>query len=473
MFRLNDEFKVLSRRELLRVHELSLELLWKKGVWFYSEPACEIFSAHGALVEGSRVRIPPLLLERCLANCPAGFTWQARDEAKSLRVGEGQSGLYVMQNHGPVFVQERDGTRRLGTLEDVANFYKLGQSSAVNSIVGQVSVDPHELTDSRKHLKITRQLLKHTDKPIVSYPVAGLRETYDIFEMVEMVMGSGYLADHYFLTASVCALSPYRYARESAETIIAYARRNQPVTLLTAPMRGISAPMGGIASLLAQNMEVLAGLALAQLERPGVPVIYGTGLFTVDMKTGNCLTASPDANLVDRASIQLAKELYRLPTRFMAGDTDAKLPDIQAGYETMQNYLLPVMGGADMINECLGILDGMLAVSYEKYIVDEELLRRFDCMMRGLDTREEAFDLSALLETEPEETFLTHPSTLEACAAQWEPDVACWSSYDVWEQAGRPSALDVAARKCAERLAAAPQSLLEPALDAALARFAE
>lgn len=472
MPRLDSEFAVLTRQELERVHTLTLEMLWKKGVWFYSETACDIFRKHGAPVEGSHVRIPEGMVAKCLAQCPPSFTWQARDAAKSLHVGEGQTGVHVMQNHGPVYVQERSGDRRHGTMDDVINFYKLGQTSAVNAIVGQVSVDPHEVFDDKKHLKITRQLLRHTDKPIMSYPVAGMRETSDIFEMVEMVMGRGYLNSHYFLTASVCALSPYRYARESADTIIAYARRNQPVMLLSAPMRGVTTPMGGIASLIAQNMEILAGLALAQLERPGIPVIYGTGMFTVDMKTGYCLCSAPEANLVDKASIQLAKNLYRLPTRFMAGDTDAKLPDIQAGYETMQNYLLPVMGGTNMINECLGILDGMMTVSYEKYIIDEEMLRRVNRMMEGMDTGEAAFDIQVLMDTSPDDNFLIHPTTLESCASQWEPDVAYWNSYDAWQNDGCPSILDAAAKKCAERLASAPDNLLDPSLDAALEAFA-
>ena len=86
-----------------------------------------------------------------------------------------------------------------------------------------------------------------------------------------------------------------------------------------------------------------------------------------------------------------------MPTRTLAGNTDAKVPDIQAGYETMQNYIQLLMGGTHMINECLGILDGMMTVSYEKYIIDEEMLRRVGCMMRGLDTSEASFDISVLL----------------------------------------------------------------------------
>ena len=471
---LNREFRVLTEQQLQRVHALTLEVLERKGILFHSEEARGILEAHGARVDGECVRLSPSQVDDALAQCLPRFLWQARDSHKSLLVGDGQDGVLVMQDHGPVFVQERDGTRRLGTLDDAVNFYKLGQTSAVTRIVGQCTVDPHELDDSPvKHKRITHELLRHTDKPILSWPQMSHRDTQDIFQMVEMVMGEGYLARNYFLTASVCALSPLQYAQESADTIIDYARAGQPVLLLTAPMNGVSAPIGDIAALVMQNAEILAGLVLAQAVTPGIPVIYGIGTYASDLRTGSFVTGSPDSKLVDRAALQLAQTLYRLPTRFMAGNTDAKIPDLQAGYETMQNYVLLLMGGTHMINECLGILDGMMAVSYEKYIIDEELLRRTDRMMRGLDTSEDAFDISDLLDSPHGESFLMRDSTLAACGKQWLPDVACWSSYDAWEAEGRPDILERAAALCAQRLQSAPDDLLGSELNKALAAFAE
>lgn len=468
----NNEFKVLTDEQLSRVHTLTLDVLQKKGVLFHSETARQILATHGARIDGACVLFPPALVERCLKNCPATFIWHARDSQKTLQIGEGQRDVFAMQDHGPVYVQEKDGQRRHGNMQDVINFYKLGQTGSVTAIVGQCSVDPHEITGKNKHLLVTHQLLKHTDKPILSWPVASIEENEKIFQMVEMVMGEGYLASHYFLTASVCALSPLQYAQESADTIIAYARANQPVTVLTAPMTGVSTPIGDIGALVAQNAELLAGIVLAQFVQPGVPVVYGTATYAADMRTGTFVTGSPVSNIIDRAGLQLAQRLYHLPTRTLAGNTDAKIPDIQAGYETMQNYIQLLMGGTHMINECFGILDGMMSISYEKYIIDEEMLRRVDRMMRGLDTSEKAFDMSPLLEMPHGESFLMHESTLEACSSQWLPDVACWSSYDTWMAEGQPSILDKAAKRCRERLDSAPDDLLTPELNRALAAFA-
>lgn len=470
---LDNECKVLTDSQLARVHSLTLEVLEKKGVLFHDEESPGILARHGMHVEGHCARFPAGKVDAALGMCPPHFMWHARDPKKSLLVGEGQDRLFVMQDHGPVYVQEHGGKRRHGSLEDVVNFYKLGQSSKVTSIVGQCTVDPHELDElPNKHKLVTRELLRHTDKPILSWPQMTDRATRDIFEMVEMVMGRGFLANHHFLTASVCALSPLQYAGESAATIIAYARANQPVMLLTAPMNGVSAPIGDIPSLVMQNAEILAGLVLAQCVTPGIPVIYGIGTYAADLRTGAFVTGSPDSKLVDRAALQLAQTLYHLPTRFMAGNTDAKIPDIQAGYETMQNYMLLLLGGAQMINECLGILDGMVSVSYEKYIIDEEMLRRIDRIIRGLDTSEEAFDISEILESPHGESFLVSQKTLDACGRQWTPDVAFWKNYHSFVEEGEPDILEKAASICAERLAGAPSSLLENKLDRELAEFA-
>lgn len=470
----NNEFQVLTPDELARIHGLTLQVLREKGVLFYSQKALDIFAKHGFKIEGRCVKFDPAVVDRCIAQSASGFLWTARDPSKSIYVGKGQGNkVHVMQDHGPVFIQERDGTRRSGTMEDVINFYKLGQTSSVSTVVGQVTVDPHEVTGPNKQLLITHQLLKHTDKPMMSFPGISGADNTQVLDMFEMVMGKGYLADHYCISASICALSPLQYAEESADCIIAYANANQPILLMTAPMMGVSVPMAPLAALVTENAEIIAGLVLAQLVNPGMPVVYGTGTATADMRSGAYVTSSPDSYLVDRAALQLAQTLYNIPTRTMAGNTDAKIADIQAGYETMQNYILLLTGGSHLINECLGILDGMMTVSYEKYIIDEEMLRRMDCTMQGLSTNEKDFDISVIFDTPHVEPFMMHDTTLDACATQWKPEVACWSNYDQWVSEGMPTMLDKAAVLCQKRIESAPSDLLGKDLNADLAAFAE
>ncbi len=462
----NNEFKVLTDEQLQRVHNLSLQVLREKGVMFFSEKALEVFKKHGFKVDGQCVKFKPHDVERAIRRAPSGFLWTARNPENSIYVGEGQAKkVYVMQNHGPVFIQERDGTRRSGSMQDVINFYKLGQSSQVSSIVGQVSIDPSECVGIDKQMRITHQLLKHTDKPIISFPAVNYQDNINVFNMIKMVMGQDYLNNHYCITASICALSPLQYAEESADCIIAYAENNQPVTLLDAPLMGITTPMQPMASLICQNAEILAGLVLAQLVNPGVPTVYGTGAASSDMRSGAYVTSSPDSNLVDRAAMQLCQELYHLPIRNMSGNTDAKVADMQAGFETLQNYITYFTGGSHMVNECLGILDGMMTVSYEKYIIDEEIIERVNLIMNGLPTEEYDFNISSLLNLPHGSTFMMEEETLNACATQWTPKVSCWSSYEQYEAEGKPDILERAAKICEERLENAPNDLLGDSLN--------
>lgn len=473
----NNAFQVLTKEQLNRVHSLSLQVLREKGLMFYSERALDYFKKHegaGVYVDGQCVKFDPAFVEKCIAQAPSGFLWQARNNENTIYVGEGQAPkVHVMQNHGPVAVQERNGVLRNGTMQDVINFYKLGQTSKVSTIVGQVSVDPAEMTGADKQMRITHELLKHTDKPLLSFPGTCYADNMKVLDMLEVVLGKDYLQSHYCITASVCSLSPLQFAEESADCIIAYAERNQPVLLLCCTMLGVSTPMPPIEAAIAQNVEILGGLMLSQIVRPGVPAIYGTGACTSYMRTGHFITTSPDVKLVDRINMQLCQELYHVPVRMMSGNADSKLPDIQAGYETMQHYVQLFMSGTHMVNECLGILDGMMSVSYEKYVIDEELIERVHMMMTKPSTDDIDFDISSLLNVPHGEPFLMEEKTLTACPSQWVPAVSNWSSYDQWVMEGKPDILDRAAKVCEERIASAPCDLLGEDLNNALRTFIE
>lgn len=192
-----------------------------------------------------------------------------------------------------------------------------------------------------------------------------------------------------------------------------------------------------------------------------------------DLLTGCFVTGSPQSKLIDRAALQLAQNLYHLPTSFMAGNTDTKVADIQAGYETMQNYIPLLFGGVQMINECLCILDGMLSVSYEKYIIDEEMLERIDIMMRGLNTSAEAFNIDSLIANPHGKTFLIEEKTYAACGKQWTPQVAYWNNFSAWESEGSPDILEKAAVICAERIASAPDKLLSGEVSRMLEKYVQ
>lgn len=457
---LQAKMTIVGRAELERIHEQTLKVLAETGVAFHSDEALTIFKNAGAKTVGDLVLISPDMVERALESAPSEFTWHARNPENSILVGVDQNRVHVMLDHGSVNIQDIDNGRRTSVTTDLSNLYRLGQASSVCNVIGQAPVDPSDADPSVKHLIITRELLCNTDKPLMSYPVDSTQQTRDIFTMVEMVMGKGYLANHPAVGVSVCALSPLKYAPESCDTLVEYSRRNQPALVLTCAMSGVTAPVSLMGTVILQNAEILAGLVLTQLVNPGNPFVYCPASAVPNMKSAAYITGSPESNLINVVGLQLARELYNLPTRTMAGLTDAKIVDCQAGYETMQNLFTLMLSGTSMINECVGTLDAIMTVSYEKFIIDQELIARMHRIMEGVDTSEEEFDIRVIQEIGQKGSYLMHPTTAKKCRSMWTPVVSDRNLYADWERSGAEDVVVQANRKYKEILASCPDSLL-------------
>jgi trimethylamine--corrinoid protein Co-methyltransferase len=189
------------------------------------------------------------------------------------------------------------------------------------------------------------------------------------------------------------------------------------------------------------------------------------------MRRAAYIGGSPESNLINIAGIQLADELYDLPTRAMAALTDAKRVDCQAGFETMQNLFMLLASGVNLVNECLGILDSIMTVSFEKFILDEEMISRLLTIEKGMDTSEAALSIDAIKQVGHGGSFLIHPETVQHCRDAWQPTVSHWGSYDQWEAEGRMLAVQRAYQVVRERLAACPETVLSPEMEKDLQHY--
>lgn len=465
--------KIVSAGDLNRIHESTVAVLQRTGVKFNSDEVVEIFRKHGARVDGQVVHISRQMLEQALENAPSNFLWHARNPVASINVGTDQSRTHVLLDNGPVFIHDIENGRRKGTMADLINLYKLGQASDVADVIGQIPVDPEDMNGPDKSLHIAHQLLRHTDKPLMGW-VESPDHIQKIFDMVEIAMDyPGYLKMHPAIGVSVCALSPLQYSPETCETILAYARKRQPLMILTCAMTGMTAPMNLVRAAIQQNAEILAGIVLAQLVNPGTPVVYSPASAVANLRTASYITGAPESNLINMVGLQLASDLYNLPTRTMAGLTDAKIVDCQAGYETMQNMFTLMLGGTHMINECLGTLDGIMTVSYEKFILDEEMISRMLRISDGIDITDSDFDVDVIHEVARAGSYLIHKSTALACRSNWVPRISNWDPFETWRREGSEDVLKRANRRYTQVLAECPESMLDSDLDGALRRFLE
>jgi len=457
--------RVAETGTLERLHDATLEILKETGVVFKSEEARAVFKEHGAKVDGEVVHISKQMLQHAIDSAPKGFNWIARDRTKSVYVGNGQATTRISPNNGPIFVQDLDGGRRPGGMEDLVRLYKLCQASLVCDVVGGVPVLPCEVPDNARHLMVFHELLRHTDKPLIGF-MAPRNTVMDMFEMLEISMGKpGRLPEDPLIGVSINPLSPLRFDRESCETLLTYARFRQPVFVLSCAQAGVSSPSSLLGTAVMQNAEILSGLVLTQLVNPGTPFMYSPASAVPNMATAGYVTGSPESNMINIMDIQVAREIYNLPCRSMGGLTDAKEVDCQAGYETMQNLMMLAMAGVHLVNECLGVLDSIMTTSYEKFVIDEEIISRVLRIQKGVDVCDTAFSLDVIKEIGQTGSYLMHQATFESCRKSWRPTVSSWSSFADWEKKGKEDILRRANRKWKEILEKSPEKIIDRTVD--------
>jgi trimethylamine--corrinoid protein Co-methyltransferase len=170
-------------------------------------------------------------------------------------------------------------------------------------------------------------------------------------------------------------------------------------------------------------------------------------------------------------NIQLATQFYQIPARAMCGITDAKCVDYQAGFESMQNLMMGMLAGANLLNEAVGILDSILTVSYEKTIIDGELIGRVKRILRGIDGADREVDIETIQETGHGGNYLLHESTLKHFRGRWRSSLSFCGSYSDWEKEGARDIVQRANKTCKKILAAAPDLLIDPALEEELETY--
>jgi len=465
---LNNTLEVISRDQFDKIHNASLKILEETGIQFHSREALDMFKKNGAKVEDQTVFITEKMVTKALSTCPATFEWTARNPEHSVTVGEG---FLVQPNVGPVFIQDMENGRRKATLEDYANVIKICQAGKYVHLNGTIPVDPSDVDSETKHLHMMYEILKHTDKPMIGFCFEGDKVRQN-FDMVNLAFGGAdFLDAHHCLGVLVNPLTPLGFASETVETIMEYAKRNQIILLAPCIMAGISGPISLLGTAVLQNTELLAGIVLTQMTRPGAPIVYATASTTGHMQTGAFAAGTPEAMLINTPNIQMGNEYYNLPTRTMCGITHSKALDCQAGYETMMSLLMGVLSGANIGVQCLGTLDALMTLSYEKMIIDQEIIARCLRIKQGINTTTEDLAVDAIQEIAHGGTFLTHPSTFKECRNMWSPMISDWQAYDAWEAAGKEDIVARANTTYKEVLAKAPATLLDPELDTALTDY--
>jgi len=462
---------LITKEQLDEIHEQSLHLLENTGVSFNHPTALQLLKEHGAKIDGRTARIPETLVTRCLDTCPSSFLLEARNPEKSVQIGQ-RDDFVVLPNLGPVFIQEHGGVKRRGTMDDFIKITKLSNLSAIVDVVGSCPIDACDADVNTKFLHMIKQSFRHSDKPVMC--CTGTPEINDQqLQLMEVgFQQPGILEEKVITGTSLSPLSPLAYSDDASHAIIAFSRAKQMIIIAGAPMSGISAPVSISGTSLMINTEFLAGMVLAQCAGPGTPVIYATTASAGNLRNATYVSGIPETSLLNVFAAQMGR-YYRVPTRSVGTATDAKVLDMQAGAEAMQNLQLASLAGIDAIYETLGTLDSLMSVSYEKFMIDLELLSRAKILRAGVSESKEQFYREEIENIGIGGNYLSTPSTFRACRQRWSPSVSTWWPFDKWADEGSLDVHQKAAASFREALESAPESVLDASTDKELSNFIE
>lgn len=461
-------YEILTANEVELIHAKSLEILDEVGIDFYLEESLQILKAHGARIEGETAFFTEKLIEKYLTKAPRKFTQLARNPDNRVEIGGDQT-LFAPV-YGPPFVYDLENGRREATLEDFQNFVKLAYLNPYIHHSGGTIVEPTDIPAPVRHLDMLYSHIKYSDKPFMG-AVMAREHAQDSVKMAEMIHGADTIRKDPALLSLINISSPRRLDDRMLEALTVYAKARQAVIITPFIMGGAMSPVSLAGTLIQQNAEALAGLVYAQMVEPGTPVVYGSFMTNVDLKSGAPVFGSPESQLAILASAQLAAN-YKLPFRSGGMFASSKITDAQAAYESVMTMLPAVLGRVHFILHAAGWLENGLTVGYEKFLLDCELLGMFHTLSQGIDFSQEALAMDSLREVPPGGHHLDTPHTISNFTdAFHRAELMDYKDIDQWVEEGSLSAAVNANRKVKELLANYQAPVLDDDLDQKLQEF--
>lgn len=427
------KFNVLTEEEVRIVHDNTMRIMEDIGLELSYEPALKVLRAKGQRVEGQRVYFDRKFVEEMVAKAPESFILHARNPEHNLICG-GED-IIFMPGYGAPFIYEADGTKRDALMEDYDNFVKLAGASKNMHMTGGNVVEPTDTNENTRHLKMTYSHIVNSDKCFMGSST-GYEHAMDTIEMTAILHGGkDVIKEKPALSCLINSVTPLKYDDRMLGGLMAYAETGQAMVIASLVMSGSTGPATLAGALSVQNAEVLAGIALAQAINPGTPVIYGSTSAITDMSTGSLSIGNPENSLFSSASAQLAR-FYGVPCRAGGGLTDAKTVDAQAGYESMMVLFATSLCGAHFILHTAGILQYYMAMSYEKFVSDDEMAGMILRYLRGIDfSSEDKLAYDVIEKVGPGGHYLTQRHTKKQFKQEFfTPKLSDRQSFDAWEK---------------------------------------
>ncbi len=448
--------KFLSEIEIEAIHQATLRILDEIGVVLKHKETQELLAATGARVDGERVKFPPELVEKTLKQCPPTVSMRGRGGATKT-LGDGSLNFHNLGGARDIY-NAADGTKRYASIEDVQNATRLLDAlENCNTITPFFT--PRDVPGELMSLMMYRHALSHTTKPVQGPGVQYPGEVKYALRMAEVIGPAPEV-----LTLAVSPVSPLNIPAYEAEAIVEIAKAGVAFGPLPCPTAGATAPLSMAGALAQQNAEVLAPIVLAQIVKPGLPVIYCGRLAMMEPRTGISVWGGVELGLVSAATVQLGHH-YRLPVNVYGFSTNGHTLDIQDGFERGINAAIPALAGADELSG-IGEMEAGVSGSFAQMVADNE----FAASIRRLRSRFEVSDDALAVEViakvmDGSHNFLGQKHTMKYLKSGeiYMSKLANRDTWEQWEEGGRQGLAERAQAE-AERILAEHE--VEPLEDA-------
>jgi trimethylamine--corrinoid protein Co-methyltransferase len=467
-------FEVLSKDEVERIHAASMKILAEVGIKVKYRKARDLFREAGATIdeEVMTVKLPEALIRRAVDQAPKQFTLYGIDGEFRLDIGPEQAEPIFAGLGTPTRMLDlKEGTVRAATKQDmIDHIILIDACSHIHN--SQMDIWPDDILMTTIHTEAIWAWVHHSRKPY-GMGCYGYLPTWDMMRMMSIAVGGKQELQKRPRFFAICSVvSPLQMDQAQAEGLLICAEYGQPVTCAPEAIAGLSAPVT-LAGLVAQeNAAILAHITLAQIFRPGTPVMYGTVSTTANMRYGTVTLGAVETGLITAASAQMAR-YYGLPIRSVGGTTESKREDVQAGFERMGTLLPAVLAGVNLIT-CAGTLDGTMLESHAMLMLDDELCGAALRLARGIEVNDESLAMELIKQMGHSASYITAKETSRLYKKElFLPTLFAREPYETWEKEGSRLAIDRARERASDILANHQPRKVDEALVGELEAFKE
>jgi trimethylamine--corrinoid protein Co-methyltransferase len=434
-------FNILNDNELNEIIESGYRILENIGVDVFCEKSIKIMEKAGCIIDGSRVKIPRKVVESALETVPSIFNVYDRNGNVAMELGERNS-YYGSGPTCPNYMDPYTGVRRTATKEDaktsaiVADYLK--NIDYVMSLC--LVVDKERGTEDVNEVDA---LIRNTSKPVASwaYDAENLKGIIDL-----CAAAKGSLEEFQkepFLIIYSEPTTPLQHTKDALEKVIVLAENSVPCIYTPGMIMGAAAPVTIAGAMSMGIAECLTGLVVHQNVNPGAPFIGGCAGSPMDMKTTNPPYGSPENILIHGASSEIWRKLG-VPSFGLAGATDSKTVDAQAGFEAAFSVFISAACGGNLIHD-VGFTDFGMTGSPMQLVLGNEIISHSNRLRRGIDVSENHLAYEVIEEVGPGGNFLQNPHTFQNFRKeQWFPEISERRGYGEWEADGKKTMDQVA-----------------------------